>query len=154
MEKVDVDNEFKEILKKHNGAKFYPADLHIHTPKWHGFSLTSKLGRNDKDVISKLYIEKAVKEGLKILGITEHNDVEWIEHIRKEAEQAGIIIFPGFEITTDSGKDGIHLICLFDPVTDSRELDHLLSQIGLTPSERFNPDKTPRAFNKGVNDVI
>lgn len=149
-----ADKKFNEISKKHNGAKFYWADLHIHTPQWYGFSSPSGLSPDAKDEISKLFIEKAIKEGLKIVGITEHNDVEWTDPIRKVAKGTGIIIFPGFEITTDSGKDGIHLICLFDPATDSRELDHLLSQIGLTPSERFNPDKTPRAFNKGVNEVI
>jgi ABC-type cobalamin/Fe3+-siderophores transport system ATPase subunit len=149
-----ADKKINEILKMHNGAKFYWADLHIHTPKWHRFSLPSRMSRDDKNEISKRYIEKAIKDDIKILGITEHNDVEWIDHIRKAAEGTGVVIFPGFEITTDSGKDGIHLICLFNPDTDSNDLDHLLSNIGLTPSERFNPDKTPRAFNKGVNDVI
>ncbi len=152
---MDVaDKKFVEILKKHNGAIFYCADLHIHTPKWHRFSLPSGVSKNDKDKIARLYIEKAEKEGIKILGITEHNDVEWIDPIKKAATGTGIVVLPGFEITTDSGKDGIHLICLFNPDTDSRELDHLLSQIGLTPSERFNSDNTPKAFNKGVNEVI
>src|SRR3989338_3603288 len=152
---MDVaDKKFIDILKMHNGAKYCWADLHIHTPKWHRFSLPSGVNKNDKDKIARLYIEKTRKEGIKILGITEHNDVEWIDSIRKAANGTGIIIFPGFEITTDSGKDGIHLICLFNPNTNSGELDHLLSKIGLTPSERLNPDNTPRAFNRGVNEVI
>ncbi|MEK6591366.1 MAG: TrlF family AAA-like ATPase [Nitrospinota bacterium] len=152
---MDVaDKKFTEILEMHNGAKFYWADLHIHTPKWHRFSLPSGVNKNDKDKIARFYIEKAKKEGIEILGITEHNDVEWIDSIRKAANGSGIVIFPGFEITTVSGKDGIHLICLFNPDTNSGELDHLLSNIELTPSERFNPDNTPRAFNKGVNEVI
>ncbi|MFQ5788173.1 MAG: hypothetical protein ACE5H1_09360, partial [Thermodesulfobacteriota bacterium] len=101
-----------------------------------------------------MYIEKAKKEDIKILGITEHNDVEWVDSIRKAARGSDVIVFPGFEITTDSGKDGIHLICLFNPDKVSSEIDHLLSQIGLTPAERFNSDGTPKAFNKGVNEVI
>ncbi len=148
------DKKYAEILSMHNGAKFYWADLHVHTPKWHGFSVSAGIDRDKKAEVAKLYIEKAKKEGIHILAITEHNDVEWIDPIREAAKGTDIIIFPGFEITTDSGKDGIHLICLFNPDTDPKELDHLLSNIGLTPSERFNPDHTPRAFNKGVNEVI
>ena len=148
-----ADKKLNEILKMHNGAKFYRADLHIHTPKWQGFSLPPGMNKNDKDHIAKLYIEKAKKEDIKILAITEHNDVEWIDPIRKAAKGSDVIVFPGFEITTDSGKDGIHLICLFNPDTNSDEIDHLLSQIGLTPSERFNADNTPRAFSKGINEV-
>jgi len=149
-----ADKKVNEILKMHNGAKFYWADMHIHTPQWQGFSLPSSMDRNDKDHIAKLYIEKAKKEDIKILGITEHNDVTWIDPIRKAAKDSDVVVFPGFEITTDSGKDGIHLICLFNPDTDSGELNHLLSLIGLTPAERFNSDNTPRAFNKGVHEVI
>lgn len=148
-----ADKKLNDILKMHNGAKFYWADLHIHTPKWQGFSLPPGMNKNDKDHIAKLYIEKAKKEDIKILAITEHNDVEWIDPIRKAAKGSDVIVFPGFEITTDSGKDGIHLICLFNPDTNSDEIDHLLSQIGLTPSERFNADNTPRAFSKGINEV-
>jgi predicted metal-dependent phosphoesterase TrpH/energy-coupling factor transporter ATP-binding protein EcfA2 len=148
------DKRFEEILKTHNGAKFHWADLHIHTPAWKGFSLPSEASRSNQDEIARLYIEKAIKENIDILGITEHNDVRWIDPIHKAAEGTGVAVFPGFEITTDSGKDGIHLTCLFDPGTNSNVLDHLLSNIGLTPSERFNTDGTPRAFNKGVNEVI
>jgi len=150
-----INNEkFKQILSMHNGAKFYWADLHIHTPKWKSFSLPPDVDSNDKDEIAKLYIEKARREEIKILGITEHNDVEWIDPIREAAKDTDIVIFPGFEITTGSGKDGIHIICLFNPNTASSELDHMLSNIGLTPSERFNPDNTPRAFRKAVDEVI
>ena len=120
-----ADKKVNEILKMHNGAKFYWADMHIHTPQWQGFSLPSSMDRNDKDHIAKLYIEKAKKEDIKILGITEHNDVTWIDPIRKAAKDSDVVVFPGFEITTDSGKDGIHLICLFNPDTDSGELNHL-----------------------------
>ena len=148
------DKKFEEILTKHNGAKFHWADIHIHTPEWKDFSLPSGFNKNKKDEIARLYIEKAKKEKISILGITEHNDVSWIDPIQQAAQGKGVVIFPGFEITTDSGKDGIHLICLFNPGTNSNDLDHLLSHIGLTPQERFTPNGTPMAFNKGVNEVI
>src|SRR3989338_8358645 len=152
---MDVaDKKFIDILKMHNGAKYCWADLHIHTPKWHRFSLPSGVNKNDKDKIAKLYIEKTRKEGIKILGITEHNDVEWIDSIRKAANGTGIIIFPGFEITTESGADGIHILCLFNPDASTDVLDGILSNLGLLPDQRFHPDGSPKVITKGMLEAI
>lgn len=148
-----ADKKFNEILKIHNGAKFYWADLHIHTPKWHGFSLPSGMSRDDNR-IAKLYIEEAIKRGVKILGITEHNDVGWIDPIRKVANGTEIVIFPGFEITTDSGADGIHILCLFNPDASQDILDGILSNLGLLPGQRFHPDGSPKAITKGMSETI
>ena len=148
------DKKINEILTVHNGAKFYWADLHVHTPKWQGFSLPSKISRDNKKEIAKLYIEKAKKEDIKILAITEHNDVEWIDPIREASRGSDVIVFPGFEITTDSGADGIHILCLFNPNTSQNTLDGILSNLGLLPERRFHNDGSPKAITKNMSEAI
>lgn len=149
-----ADKKYVEILTMHNGAKFYWADLHIHTPKWHDFSLPAGISRDEKVKIAQLYIDKAKKEGIQILAITEHNDVEWIDPIREAAKNKEIIIFPGFEITTGSGADGIHVLCLFNPAISKDILDGILSNLGLLPGQRFYDNGSPKAIIKSMSEAI
>ena len=72
------NNEFTQIMKKPNGAKFHWADLHIHTPAWNDFKLPSGVNLNDeyiKKEFAKKYIEQSKSKNITILGITEHNDI-------------------------------------------------------------------------------
>lgn len=150
-------SEFAQILKKPNGARFYWADLHVHTPSWHDFKLPAGARTNDEDWkknFAKKYIEKANSKRVTIIGITEHNDVSWVDYIREAAEGTDIKIFPGFEITTQSGADGIHILCLFNPDTAKETIDGLLSNLGLLPGQRFHPDRSPNAVTKDMKEII
>ncbi len=154
---TDKNSEFTQVLKKSNGARFYWADLHIHTPVWHGFrrpSGTNLADESSKKEFAKKYIQQAKEKDITILGITEHNDVSWVDYIREAAEESEIKVFPGFEITTQSGADGIHILCLFNPGTTRDTLDGLLSSFGLLPGPRFYPDKSPKAVKEDMKEVI
>jgi energy-coupling factor transporter ATP-binding protein EcfA2 len=153
---MENKDDLIEILRKKNGANFYWADLHIHTPFWDGFKLPSGVKKDDenwKKQFAKKYIEKAQERDITILGITEHNDVSWIDYIRQAAAGTEITVFPGFEITTQSGADGIHILCLFNPDITKDTLDGLLSNLGLLPGQRFH-DKSPRAVTKDMKEII
>jgi len=153
---MENQNDLNEIMKKKNGANFYWADLHIHTPSWYGFKLPSGVKMGDEGWMkefSKKYIEKAQERNITILGITEHNDVSWIDYIRQAAVGKEITVFPGFEITTQSGADGIHILCLFNPEIAKDTLDGLLSNFGLLPGQRFH-EKKPKAVTKDMKEII
>ncbi|MBI5805131.1 AAA family ATPase [candidate division TA06 bacterium] len=148
---------FDEILNKQNGAVFYRADLHIHTPFWHHFKKPTGINTNDaewKKQYALEFVNKAIEKKLAIIGITEHNDVTWADLIINAAKGKPIKVFPGFEITTMSGSDGIHLLCLFNDDIGSEKLDGLISQFGLLPGNRFFPDNTPKAAEKDANSII
>jgi len=154
---MENKNDLNEIMRKKNGANFYWADLHIHTPFWHDFKLPSGAKKNDenwKKEFARRYIEKAQEKNITILGITEHNDISWIDYIRQAADGTEIIVFPGFEITTQSGADGIHILCLFNPDTTTDRLDGLLSNFGLLPGQRFYNDGNPKAVTKDMKGII
>lgn len=147
----------KTVLNQPNGANFLLADLHLHTPDDPQFSclpgtdLESDRGKAD---FAAAYIKAAKDRGLSIIAVTAHNSVEWIDLIRNAASGSGITVFPGFEIGTTSGSDGIHLLCIFEPDRPKDELDDLLTQMGLPRGSRFHKDRTPKLCDKQVDDAI
>lgn len=148
---------WQETISKPNGAYFCWADLHVHTPVGQGFSLTGKLSINNEAEIIKVaqaYISQAISREIRLLGITEHNDISWVEYIRNAAVGTPVIVFPGFEITANTGGDGVHLICLFDPDRQAQELDAILSYFGLTPNKRFTSDKHPAIAEATFENII
>jgi len=83
--------------------------------------------------MARAYIEKAWERGIELVGITEHNDVSWIDEMRYAARGLGVFLLPGFEVES---KEGIHVLCLFDPDTPVAELEESLVRLGLTKRRR------------------
>ncbi len=147
----------KDVLKMSNGANFYLADLHVHTPRdkrFKGISGVDPFTNDGKKIVAEEYIKSAKNNGIRILGITEHNDVSFIDAIREAAKGKDVTIFPGFEISADSGAGGIHIICLFEPDTKTDFLDDLITQLGLPRSERYHPDGSPKLAKKQLSEAV
>lgn len=145
------ENElFINLLKEPNGAVFYRADFHNHTPidknfNCNGYSLTTD---DDKRKFARAYVETVIEKKIQILGVTEHNDVSYIDLINEAASEKGLVFFPGVELGAQTGKRQVHFIALFDPDTNQEKLDHFLSSLGLPPGARFHSDGNPRLCQK------
>jgi len=109
------------------GLKFKKLDLHLHTPASKCFE--------DRAVTAEQFVEAAIAKGLHGIAVTDHNSGTWIDQIKAAAQKTELLVFPGVEITCMGGKDGIHVIALFDVDTGTREIESLLSNLGLKPSE-------------------
>lgn len=145
---IIMDN-YSQLLKKQKTSAFYKVDFHVHTPgstndyKVNGalyeetsIDILKKIAHdrgldkiekfedlyNDKDdLMALLIIQEAYEiKGLNLIVITDHNNMDYYEHIRKAAEkyikntlQKGkqFMILPGVEITCFSGT---HIIGIFD----------------------------------------
>ncbi|ADG81944.1 TrlF family AAA-like ATPase [Thermincola potens] len=129
-----------DFLNSPNGANYVKADLHIHTPVDKNFKLNGLNCSSEKEKLAVVekYVEQFKSRDLKIVAITEHNDVTWLEMIRRVAENEGIVVFPGVEISTNNGKRGIHILALFDPSFPTERLDHMLTAAGLPPHKRLD----------------
>ena len=123
------------------GARWFKADLHIHTIDDHpGGRAKLPAGINgavdSADVITayaRRFLQGAVARGVRVLGITPHairvgDDVEtsavWqvVEEWNTGCDDDGVpfrekiyAVFPGFEPSLKQGKSGLHLLFLFDP---------------------------------------
>jgi 3',5'-nucleoside bisphosphate phosphatase len=81
--------------------KSFSADLHIHT-------VLSPCGQLEMSP-SKI-VEQAVLKGLDIIGITDHNSTRHCAVTKKLAEERGIFVLCGAEVTS---IEEVHCLCFF-----------------------------------------
>lgn len=94
--------------------KRYIADLHIHT------CLSSCA---EVDMTPLRIIEEAVKKGIDIIAITDHNSAENVEIAADLANKKGIKLFPGMEVTS---LEEAHVIALFDSVSNALSFQEVI----------------------------
>lgn len=111
----------EDIAKIENGAQFYNADLHVHS---YGASHDVK----DTGMTPEAIVDEAIKLGIQILAITDHNsDANTAKSIDYAQKYAGrILVLAGVEITTAHG----HLLVYFDP-KKPRSVNTLLARLNL-----------------------
>lgn len=89
-------------------------DLHMHTNYSDGFHSPEKL------------IEKANSRDIKILSLTDHDNVNGIDEAVTHAKKFDIEIIPGVEISTDIRDTEVHILGYFiDP--KNQDLEHYLN---------------------------
>lgn len=116
------------------GARFLRTDLQVHTPIDPGFKPRPEpTDAAERRALARKYMETAKERGIELVGITEHNDVSWIDELRYAARGLDVFLLPGFEVES---KEGIHVLCLFDPDTPVNELEETLVRLGLTKQRR------------------
>lgn len=84
------------------GAEFVRADLHVHT-----------LPDVDSTVEPPIeeFIDAALGNGVKVLGITDHHRTDRALRAVDAAHGRGLLVLPGVEVSTNDG----HLLALFSP---------------------------------------
>ena len=81
-------NPFDEVMSQPTGARFYRADLHIHS-----FGSSHDVG--DASMTPTAIVFTAVREGLGIVAITDHNEINNVEHaLNAAAQTSGVYVVP------------------------------------------------------------
>lgn len=124
---------FEDLLADRPGAKYLKADLQVHTPIDPDFPESSPEGPLERMDLARRYLQAAKDKGIELVGITEHNDVTWIDELREAARHLDMQLLPGFEAES---KEGIHMLCLFDPDTSVAYLEETMSRLGMTAAKR------------------
>jgi predicted ATPase len=131
-----------QAASRPNGARFYRCALQVNTPfqdNFKGFDSRHRRGTAPYQRDYALALAKGCKKfGIDAIGLCDHNSVDYVETVRDQLGQEGIIVFPGFEVAS---TEGIHLLCLFDPSAGVEQLNHLLTQLGLPPHDRWTNGK-------------
>lgn len=106
-------------------SRWYKTDFQIASPlggfKLHAADLSSPEGR---EVAARNYVELIKQEGIEAFAVTDHNSTSMLEEIRVAARAAGLVMFPGMELSTGTGSDGVHLLLIGDPDASISELTH------------------------------
>jgi ABC-type Mn2+/Zn2+ transport system ATPase subunit len=126
--------EIQAVLDQRAGATFLRADLQVHTPIDPAFPGKPEPREQDERLdLARRYLAQAKGRGIQLVGITEHNDVSWIDDLRAAAKTLDLHLLPGFEVES---KEGVHVLCLFDPETSVEALEEVLVRLGLTGAKR------------------
>jgi len=145
-------------FKYPRGSEWRRWDLHTHTPldpEW--TNRPSLATAEEKESFAKQYIRCAKDKGLSVAAITDHNfcnDVNdlLIPAIQKEAQDNGIIILPGFELTTtDCG--GVHVLAIFPDSTDLELIHNIVTQMFPANVVRVPSDGPIPFSNKSLSEV-
>jgi predicted ATPase len=101
-QKDSMTNALTTILAQSTGARFYRADLHIHS-----FGVSHDV--RDATMTPANIIATAAQEGLSIVSLTDHNEIGNVEVAIGASKGTGILVVPGVELSTPQG----HLLCYF-----------------------------------------
>lgn len=126
----------------HNG--FEKADLHIHTKCSDGIFSPEKI------------VEKAVASGLKAISITDHDSVSGIDQAKPLAEEKGIELIPGVEMSSTYKGYDIHVLGYFFDYQHSelkRYLDHC-RQLRTERAERMVGKLAKMGVKIGLDQII
>ena len=90
-----------------SGARFYRADLHIH-------SLNGSHDVSDAAMTVASIVETSILEKLDLIAITDHNEIVNVAGAINAAHGSSVTVIPGVELSTPEG----HLLVYFATVDD------------------------------------
>lgn len=149
--KPGIASELAALLEEQPGGRYLRADLQVHTPIDKAFERKPPPTRADeRRALAAEYLGAARAQGIELVGITEHNDVSWIDDLRYAAHELEMYLLPGFEVES---QEGIHVLCLFDPDTPVSHLEDCLARLSLTKEKRKRQRLELRA-DRAFGDLI
>lgn len=107
--------------------RLFKADLHIHTC----LSPCTELDMSPKKILTS-----AIKKGIDIIGICDHNSSENSVAVMKAARTMNINVIPGMEVTS---QEEVHVLGLFDDTENALKLqEHIYRNLpGKNDEEAF-----------------
>lgn len=171
----------KTFHKNVPGARWFKADLHVHTIDDHMGGKAklhvSNAGKPDHPSTiaeyAREFLKAAVRSEVEVLGLTPHSpragsgpdsSAVWriVEEWNEGSDDDGVpfrekvyAVFPGFEPAFKDGSKGLHLLFLFDPEigrdTYLRLFDVLMG--GISPWEKSRLCLSNRSAQEGFSDL-
>jgi predicted metal-dependent phosphoesterase TrpH len=96
-----------EIIQAPSGARFFRADLHIH-------SFGGSHDVTDRNMTPDGIIKTAVAERLQLIAITDHNEITNVGALLKASAGQPVTVVPGVELSTPEG----HVLVYFGALQD------------------------------------
>jgi DNA repair ATPase RecN len=114
-------------LRRLPGALFYRVALQVNP-----FDYLGRNGRpthySDEAAYNAAMVDACIEQGIKAIAVADHYRIRTSAGLMAAAREVGIVAFPGFEAVT---KDGVHLLCLFDPARPLDEIERIIGQCGV-----------------------
>ena len=123
---------------QYNHARFWKCALQVNPD---GYS--KRYRGQDHGLSPEAYtdalLEMCRQNDITVVGLADHGGVQEIDAVRNALSPHGIVVFPGFEI---SSTEKIHMVCLFAEDTTTAELHRILGKLELMdPEQRVTPSQ-------------
>lgn len=118
-----------------SGARFLRCALQVNPFEYLGAHGKPTSFKSEQDYNAAI-VEACHTLGIDVIAVTDHYRVGSATGLIECATEAGIHAFPGFEAVT---KDGVHVLCLFDPKTAMSTLDRILGDCGIHEHHEGSP---------------
>jgi PHP family Zn ribbon phosphoesterase len=125
-------------------AKFWKCALQVNPSRYITYRGQNH-GLSEEDYNTQL-VKICEEEGIKIIGVADHCNVDAVDSIRSLMNEHDIIVFPGFEI---SSTEKVHFVCLFSEGTTKEQLHRYMGNLNLTDTE-----SDVRPSDLGANELI
>lgn len=93
----------------------------------------------DASTYAEALRDTCLTKKIQVVGLADHGSVADAEIIRKVLIDAGIVVFPGFEVAT---TEKVHWVCLFPEDASEQQLERYLGRLELTnPEDGVRPSR-------------
>lgn len=108
-----------------SGAQYYRCALQVNPAHYARTYQGAKASLTEEEY-AKALVAKAEELNISVLAVTDHNHVEGIAAIQKEAKTRGIHVFPGFET---GSREGVHVLCIYPLDFSAETLERFLGEL-------------------------
>lgn len=138
-------------------TKWYKCDLQVATPGWDFKGQAPTDDPTERAAFCGTYMERLAAKGIEVIALADHHGAGWLQEMQTAGKHAGITVFPGVEISTGSGADGIHLVAIGDLSRTERDIEVLLrTACGFGDDHPpFIPGtRQPAASPRSIGDIL
>ena len=121
-------------LRLPSGARFYRCALQVN-PFAYLARHNKRTSFSTEAEYNSAIISTCQESGIEVIGVTDHYRVHDSKGLVEAARASGLFAFSGFEAVT---KDGVHLLCLFDPDKDNA-LERFIGECGVHDTRATSP---------------
>ena len=140
----------EQALSLPNGARWVKCALQVN-PYGYAEQFRGESPSLSRDDYNNAIAQQCREQGIEVVGITHHNNVDDIDALSSVLQAEGVTVFPGFEVAS---SEGVHVLCLFEPATDCDLLNRYLGGLGVhnTQSSSDLSDRTFQGILKFVRN--
>ena len=125
----------QRALNRPSGARFYRCALQVNP-----FAYLKRHGKatphSSEDEYNNAVLEAFQDNGIEVIAVTDHYRVKTSQRLVEAARSRDLHVFSGFEAVT---KEGVHVLCLFDPSEDLDRIDRFLGDCGIHDDSDLSP---------------
>jgi len=119
-------------------AQFWKCALQVNSHAYSAYYRGTDHGM-DASTYAEALRDTCLAETIQIVGLADHGSVADAKIIRQVLIDAGIVVFPGFEVAT---TEKVHWVCLFPDDASEQQLERYLGRLALTnPEDGVRPSR-------------